>query len=97
MSRSRLDEEDCFLYIRKETGHKKSDSGEAKRVVERVRSTKPSRFLISNITIRSSNFCYHKIFLKEVYTVDRFTLVFLSVYIFQPSIVRMQKVRLLTN
>ena len=98
MSRSRLDEEDCFLDIRKETGHEKSDSGEAiKRVVERVRSTKPSRFLISNITIRSSNFCYHKIFLKEVYTVDRFTLVFLSVYIFQPSIVRMQKVRLLTN
>ena len=76
----------------------KSDSGEAiKRVVERIRSTKPSRFLISNITIRSSNFCYHKIFLKDVYTLDRFTLVFLSVYIFQPSIVRMQKVRLLTN
>ena len=76
----------------------RSDSGEAiKRVVERIRSTKPSRFLISNITIRSSNFCYHKIFLKEVYTLDRFTLVFLSVYIFQPSIVRMQKVRLLTN
>ena len=65
MSRSRLDEEDCFLDIRKETGHEKSDSGEAiKRVVERVRSTKPSRFLISNITIRSSNFCYHKIFLE---------------------------------
>ena len=76
----------------------RSDSGEAiKRVVERIRSTKPSRFLISNITIRSSNFCYHKIFLKDVYTLDRFTLVFLSVYIFQPSIVRMQKVRLLTN
>ena len=76
----------------------KSDSGEAiKRVVERIRSTKPSRFLVSNMTIRSSNFCYHKIFLKDVYTLDRFTLVFLSVYIFQPSIVRMQKVRLLTD
>ena len=76
----------------------RSDSGEAiKRVVERIRSTKPSRFLISNITIRSSNFCYHKIFLKDVYTLDRFTLIFLSVYIFQPSIVRMQKVILLTN
>ena len=61
-----------------------------------VKPTKPSRFLISNITIRSSNFCYQKIFLEEVYTLDRFAFeVCLSVYIFQPSIVRKLKVRLL--
>ena len=58
----------------------KSDSGEAiKRVVERIRSKKPSRFLISNMTIRSSNFCYHKIFLKDVNTLDRFTFFFLFI------------------
>ena len=41
---------------------------------------------------------YQKLFLEEAYTLDRFAFeVFLSVYIFQSSIARMLKFRLLTD
>ena len=76
----------------------KWDSGEAiKKVIERAwDKKKPSYCLKSIETIRYSFFCYQKIFVEEAYTLDRSPFeVFLSVYIFQPSIARMPKVRLL--